>query len=61
MSGSDGVLSGSYYVLASTNVALPVVNWAPIATNAFDANGNFVFTNSIKASIAKQFYLLSLP
>jgi len=61
MSGSNGVPSQTYRVLASTNIALPVANWTPIATNSFDANGNFVFTNSVKASIPKQFYRLSLP
>lgn len=61
MSGSNGVPSGTYYVLASTNVALPVLNWTRIATNTFDANGNFVFTNGIKASIPRQFFLLNLP
>jgi fibronectin-binding autotransporter adhesin len=61
MRGSNGVPSGTYYVLASTNVALPVVNWTSIATNTFDANGNFVFSDIIKASTPKQFYLLELP
>jgi autotransporter-associated beta strand protein len=61
MRGSNGIPSGTYYVLASANVALPLANWTSIATNAFDANGNFVFTNAVKASIPKQFYLLKLP
>jgi fibronectin-binding autotransporter adhesin len=61
MRGSNGVPSGTYYVLASTNVALPVVNWTSIATNTFDANGTFLFTDTIKASVPKQFYLLKLP
>jgi autotransporter-associated beta strand protein len=59
--GSNGIPAGTYYVLTSTTIALPVASWTSIATNAFDANGNFVFTNSVKASIPKQFYLLKLP
>jgi hypothetical protein len=61
MRGSNGPALGTYRVLASANVASPVSTWVPIATNSFDANGNFAFTNSAKASIAKQFYLLSAP
>jgi len=61
MRGSNGPALGTYRVLASANVASPVSIWTPIATNSFDANGNFIFTNSVKASIPKQFYLLSVP
>jgi autotransporter-associated beta strand protein len=61
MRGSNGPALGTYRVLASTNVASPVSTWTPIATNTFDATGNFVFTNSVKPSIPKQFYLLSVP
>jgi hypothetical protein len=57
-----GVLSGlSYYVLASTNLNLPRSSWSRIATNAFDASGNFVFTNSINPGTPRQFYLLQVP
>jgi autotransporter-associated beta strand protein len=61
MSGSNGVPSGTYYVVGSTNVGLPLVNWTSIATNSFDANGNFIFTNSVKASVPRQFFRLNLP
>lgn len=61
MSGSNGVPFGTYYVLGTTNVALPLANWTSIATNTFDANGNFLFTNSITLSTPKQFFRLSLP
>jgi hypothetical protein len=61
MRGSNGIPSSPYYVLASTNVAAPVPSWTRIATNAFDGNGNFVFTNSLSPLIPRRFYLLSLP
>lgn len=60
-SGSGGVASSPYYVLASTNVALPLTNWTRIATNSFDGNGNFAFTNSLAPSVPQKFFLLQTP
>jgi autotransporter-associated beta strand protein len=61
-SGSGGTTNGTYYILSSTNAALPLISWTRIATNQFDSNGNFSFTNSIDpAGAPRQFYLLQLP
>lgn len=60
-SGSNGVASNPYYVLASTNVAWARTNWIRIATNTFDLNGNFAFTNSLTPPMPQRFYLLELP
>ncbi len=60
VSGTNGVKSGSYYVLISTNVALPQINWSPVATNPFDSAGNFIFTNPIDPGTPNFFYLLQL-
>ncbi len=40
-SGTNGMPGGVYYILASTNLILPMVGWAVTATNTFDQNGNF--------------------
>jgi fibronectin-binding autotransporter adhesin len=61
MSGSNGVPSGTYYVLTTTNVASPLASWTPTATNTFDSNGSFVFTNAVSPSTPKRFFRLSLP
>ncbi len=61
LSGVSGSLSGSYYVLTTTNLALPLAQWQRIATNNFDAAGNFSFTNTIPAGIFDRFYRLQLP
>ena len=68
LSGADLVLSGTggtpghdYYVLASTNVALPISNWTSLATNQFDINGNFNFTNTISAAFPQRFFLIQVP
>jgi hypothetical protein len=40
---------------------LPLAGWKTIATNVFDAGGNFNFSDAANASAAKQFYLLKCP
>ena len=61
LSGSNGPANGSYIVLAATNLALPRGSWDVLATNPFDAGGNFSFTNSVDAAQPQKFYLLQLP
>jgi autotransporter-associated beta strand protein len=61
ISGTGGVTNGTYYILSSTNCDLPAGQWTRIATNYFDANGNFSFTNSISLSVSATYYLLQLP
>ena len=61
MSGSGGVTSGTFYVLASTNLSLPLNQWTPIATNQFSDTGHFVFTNSLGSDPPQMFYSLELP
>jgi autotransporter-associated beta strand protein len=60
-SGFGGASNGSYFVLASTNIAVPLSNWTRVATNTFDASGNFSFTNSISAGVRQNFYRIQLP
>ena len=38
---------GAYRILSTTNVALVVTNWIPVATNTFLANGSYSFTNFV--------------
>jgi hypothetical protein len=59
--GTGGVTNGTYYVLASTNIATPVTNWTRLQTNQFDAAGNFNFTNAMNPGSPQTFYLLQLP
>ena len=60
-SGTGGSPGNNYFVLSSTNVALPLTSWTPIATNTFDGAGHFNFTNSVNSSIRRQFFILKLP
>jgi fibronectin-binding autotransporter adhesin len=60
-SGSNGVASATYYVLATNNVAAPVATWPRIQTNSFDINGNFSFTNSLTPFQSQQYYIIEKP
>jgi hypothetical protein len=60
-SGTNGTQGNDYYVLASTNVALPRANWTILATNQFGVGGSFTFTNVISPGLPQRFYLLQLP
>lgn len=59
--GSNALPGGSYYVLASTNLLLPLPSWTRLATNHYDAQGAFAFTNSLTPGLRQRFYLLQLP
>ena len=60
-SGTSGSANGTYYVLMTTNVALPLAQWQRLTTNNFDASGNFSVTNAISAGSVNRFYRLQLP
>jgi autotransporter-associated beta strand protein len=58
--GGNGVRGWTYYLLSSTNLALPLPGWKRIATNGFMADGSFNFTNPVVPGMADCFYLLLL-
>jgi len=59
----NGQSGQTYYLLTSTNVALPLSQWAPVATNVLNANGNFevTATNTVSPIIPQRFYILQTP
>lgn len=59
-SGNDGTTNGTYYVLTSTNIMTPLSQWTPIATNQFNSQGQFIFTNPVSTN-ASQFFILKQP
>jgi hypothetical protein len=63
LNGANGVSGLKYSVLASTNLALPLSQWRPLATNTWSANGNFnlTVTNALNPSVPSRFYLLQVP
>jgi hypothetical protein len=61
LSGTGGAPGALYLVIGSTNVALPLASWQPVATNLFSASGNFTFTNAVNQSLQGQFLRLIVP
>lgn len=61
LSGSGGAPDSYYQVLSATNIATPLTNWIPLATNRFDSNGNFSWTNTLAPGTPQQFYRLIIP
>jgi hypothetical protein len=62
MSGTnDSGSGGTYQVLASTNLLLPLTNWSVLTTSNFNSLGNFSFTNSISSTNPGMFYILRVP
>jgi pectate lyase len=59
--GYGGPAGGTNYLVATTNLAIPVAQWPRIATNKFDLSGNCWITNSLPAAMAQRFYRISLP
>jgi hypothetical protein len=59
LNGNYGGLSATYYVLASTNLSLPVTQWTRVATNVL-GGGNFsiTLTNALNPDVPQQFYIL---
>jgi hypothetical protein len=60
IAGTGGPGNWPFYVLSSTNLSLPLPQWMRIATNQFDASGNFSLTNALNPVAPQQFYLLQL-
>jgi len=59
LAGTGGVNGWPYLLLATTNLAAP--QWIPIATNQFDAEGNFILTNAINSGLPTQYFRVKLP
>ena len=60
ISATNGVAGDTYIVWASTNLALPLSQWTPVATNQLAVGGNFtiIATNAAALDAAQQFFIL---
>jgi uncharacterized repeat protein (TIGR03803 family) len=60
LSATNGISGNMYLVLTSANLALPLSQWTPIATNILSANGNFtmVLPNTVNGNVPQLFYVL---
>jgi glucuronoarabinoxylan endo-1,4-beta-xylanase len=59
--GANGNAPGTYYyLLSTTNLALPMTNWMIIATNQFGSGGGFSGTNNFGSTQPQRFFILRL-
>ena len=61
LSGTNGMPNAFYRVLASPTLNAPQNSWPALATNTFDASGNFDDVNPVAPAVASQFYRLLSP
>jgi autotransporter-associated beta strand protein len=61
LAATNGPGGGPYYLLESTNVALPLSNWTRFSTNNFNGSGAFNITNAIVPGIPHQFFNIQVP
>ncbi len=59
--GAGGPPGSPYHIMASTNIALPISQWTPVATNMFDGSGSFRYTNAIEADLPARLFRIALP
>jgi uncharacterized repeat protein (TIGR03803 family) len=60
LAAANGMANQTYTLLTSTNLALPLAEWIPAATNVLSTNGNFTITatNAVAPLMPQQFYIL---
>ena len=58
---ASGWANRTNYLLASTNLLLPVAQWTRVGTNKSDVVGNAVFTNQVAAGSGNNYYIIGLP
>jgi hypothetical protein len=58
LSGTGGPAGATYYVIGTTNLALPLTSWTLVSTNAFDGSGNFQVSLPVDGTKQAQFFRL---
>ena len=62
LSGTEGTAGGTYSVLSTTNLTIPVSQWTVVSTgNPIDSNGNFSYTNTITPNTPAEYFMIRQP
>jgi hypothetical protein len=61
LAGTNGIVGTPYYLLTTTNIALPLTNWAPVVTNVFGPGGSFSNNLPVDPTADARFYRLQSP
>jgi autotransporter-associated beta strand protein len=59
-SGTNGTPTVGFFVLSTTNLALPLADWIKVTNGTYGSLGSFTVTNPVNPAIP-QFYILSTP
>jgi fibronectin-binding autotransporter adhesin len=60
MMGRNGTPGATFRILTATEIATPLSNWVPVATNMFDASGNFNVMQGVDPGTPKRFFLIQV-
>jgi len=60
LGGTNNTPGSTYLVLSSTNLSSPLAAWTVVATNTFDSQGYFSFTNTADPNVRERFYAIEL-
>lgn len=60
INGVGGTNSGTFYVLTTTNLALPLTNWTSRGSSAFDSQGSFNFNYTLTNVLPQEFLILQM-
>lgn len=58
---TNGFSNGQFFVIASTNISLPLTNWTCVVTNQFDQNGCCLLTLPMEPDKSCRFYRIAVP
>ncbi len=58
--GAGGAPSGTYHLLSTTNLAVPV-KWTIVTNGTFDASGNFSLSIPVAPGVSADFYSIESP
>ncbi len=61
MNATNGAPGGTWKLLTSTNVILPVASWNTNSSGVFDGLGNVAVTNGINFTEPQRFYRIKVP
>ncbi len=61
IAGTNGTAGENYYVLATTNLFLPMTNWDIVSTNQFGPGGSLNFTSPLNPALPQMYYRLRRP
>jgi rhamnogalacturonan endolyase len=61
LTGTGGFPGATYYIISTTNLALPRALWSRVSTNIFDPSDNFSFSQSVTSNFVGMGFTLQLP